>query len=238
MIELLVLDIAGTTVDEGGTVYRVLADTVRAAGVDPTPAQIEQWMGASKREAIQALLLGSGADGSDAAVDAAFEDFRHRLTTAYRENPPEPFPGVTDMIATLRASGVKVALTTGFDRGVTTALLASIGWDGTMLDAVVCIDDVAGGRPAPYMIFRAMELTGTRDVRTVLTAGDTVRDVQAGRNAGAGVVVAVSTGEVGVEALTAASPTRVLVGAVEIPSLLAALGHTVAELAPPARAAR
>ena len=49
-------DVAGTTVDEGGTVYRVLAETVRAAGGDSSPAQIEAWMGASKREAIQALL--------------------------------------------------------------------------------------------------------------------------------------------------------------------------------------
>ncbi|HWC79577.1 MAG TPA: hypothetical protein VG756_06400 [Pseudonocardiaceae bacterium] len=66
MIELAVLDIAGTTVDEEGTVYRVLAEAVRAAGGDPTPAQIEAWMGADKREAIHALLTGSGADAGDA----------------------------------------------------------------------------------------------------------------------------------------------------------------------------
>lgn len=226
MIELLALDVAGTTVDEGGTVY----ETVRAAGGDPTPAQIQQWMGASKREAIQALLHAGGAAADDAVIDTAFADFRRRLTTAYRETPPAPFPGVTDMVAYLRAAGIKVALTTGFDREVSGALLASIGWDSGVVDAVVCIDDVPAGRPAPYMIFRAMEATGVRDVRRVLTAGDTVRDVEAGQNAGAAVVVAVSSGEVDSAVLATAGPTRVLGGVVDIPTLLVELGRPVANL--------
>jgi phosphonatase-like hydrolase len=220
MIELAVFDVAGTTVEEGGTVYRVLAETVRAAGGDPSADQIEAWMGASKREAIQALLAASGADASDAVVDAAFGDFRSRLRRAYADVPPKPFAGVPESIARLRSSGVKVALTTGFDRETTTSLLASIGWGSDLLDAVVCIDDVAAGRPAPFMIFHAMEATGVADVRRVLVAGDTVRDVEAGLNAGAAVVVAVTTGEVRAETLSAAGPTHVLSGVVDIPDLI------------------
>ena len=143
MIELAVFDIAGTTVDEGGTVYRVLADTVRAAGADPTPDQIEAWMGASKREAIQALLPGA----ADSTVDAAFADFRSRLADAYKMNPPQPFTGVPEAIQRLRRSGIKVALTTGFDRDTTASLLASIGWGDDVVDGVICIDDVTAGRP-------------------------------------------------------------------------------------------
>jgi phosphoglycolate phosphatase-like HAD superfamily hydrolase len=90
--------------------------------------------GAGKREAIQALLHAGG----DAVVDTAFADFRRRLTTAYRDPPPEPFPGVTDMIASTRAAGIRVALTTGFDREVSGALPASIGRDSGV-DAVVCV---------------------------------------------------------------------------------------------------
>ncbi|GAB1641355.1 phosphonatase-like hydrolase [Krasilnikovia sp. MM14-A1259] len=227
MIELAVFDIAGTTVDEGGTVYRVLADTVRAAGGDPTPAQIEVWMGASKRTAIQALLTDSGTGPSDVVVDRAFADFRTRLAGAYRVRPPVPFPGVPEVIAQLRAAGVKVALSTGFDRGTTDSLLASIGWTARILDAVVCIDDVTVGRPAPFMIFHAMEVTGVEDVRRVLVAGDTVRDVQAGRNAGAALVVAVRTGEVPAQTLAAAGPTHLLDGVADVPRLLTDLGRPI-----------
>lgn len=232
MIKLLALDVAGTTVDEGGTVYRVLADTVRAVGAGPTPTQIEQWMGASKREAIHALLEGCGATATDSVVDAAFADFRERLTQAYRADPPTPFPGVEAMFTEVRATGVKVALTTGFDREVTTTLLTSLGWDHDVVDAVVCIDDVTAGRPAPYMIFRAMELTGVHATGHVLTAGDTVRDVQAGRNAGAGIVVAVTSGAVDGNTLTAAGPTRVLDSVVQLPDLLAELDRDTAESSP------
>ena len=41
--------------------------------------------------------------------------------------------------------------------------------------------DVAQGRPAPYMIFRAMERTGITSVAEVLNIGDTVLDIQSGR---------------------------------------------------------
>jgi phosphonatase-like hydrolase len=210
VIALAAFDIAGTTVDEGGAVYRVLADAVRAAGGDPTEDQIEQWMGASKRDAIVALLEASGAPATDQIVDAAFDDFRRRLELAYQQEPPRPFPGVEQLIAGLRADGIKVALTTGFDREVTTMVLAAVGWSDGVLDAVVCIDDVPMGRPAPYLIYRAMEATGVIDVRTVLVAGDTVRDVQAGRNAGAGRVVAVRTGHLADATLLAADPTDLL----------------------------
>lgn len=220
MIELAVFDVAGTTVNEGGTVYRVLADTVRAAGGDPSPAQIEQWMGASKREAIQALLDGAGADASDPVVDAAFADFRSRLAAAYKADPPSAFDGVPEAIASLRASGVKVALTTGFDRETTASLLATLGWDAHVVDAVVCIDDVQTGRPAPFMVFHAMEATGVTDVRRVLVAGDTVRDVESGQNAGAAMVIAVRTGEVSAPALAASGPTHLLDGVADIPGLL------------------
>ncbi|MEO3873494.1 phosphonatase-like hydrolase [Nonomuraea sp. B12E4] len=217
MIELAVLDIAGTTVEEHGAVYRALEEAVRAAGGAPAAADIQRWMGADKREAITALLTGSPAPD---AVEAAFADFRARLSAAYAARPPAPLPGVPEAIATLRAAGVKVALTTGFDRDVTTALLAAVGWEHGVLDAVVCVDDVTSGRPAPYMIFRAMEATGVHDVGRVLTAGDTVRDLQAGTNAGARIVAGVLTGGQDAVTLGTARHTHLLPSVADIPALL------------------
>ena len=97
-------------------------------------------------------------------------------------------------------------------------LLDVLGWREGVLDAVVCVDDVPAGRPAPYMIFRAMELTGIRDVRRVLTAGDTTRDLQAGMNAGAGFVVGVLSGSQTAEELSAAKHTHLLNVVAEVPA--------------------
>ncbi|WP_436494755.1 phosphonatase-like hydrolase [Actinokineospora sp. HUAS TT18] len=215
MIELAVLDIAGTTVEEHQAVYVALEDAVRAAGVDPTVADIQRWMGADKREAIGGLL---GVDPS--TVDDTLADFRARLAAAYAATPPTLLPGVADALGKLRANGVKVALTTGFDRGVTDSLLAVVGVDDTVVDAVICVDDVPAGRPAPYMIFRAMERTGVRDVSRVLTAGDTVRDLEAGTNAGAGMVVGVLSGGLDATALGAVRHTHLLPSVADLPELL------------------
>lgn len=217
MIELVVLDIAGTTLEEHSAVYVALAEAVRAAGGSASVDHIHRWMGADKREAITALL----ARPSARVVDAVFADFHQRLFAAYAARPPQPFPDVPEMLRTLRAAGIKVALTTGFDRSIVDGLLASVGWDDTVLDAVICTDDVPAGRPAPYMIFRAMERTGARDVARVLTAGDTVRDLQAGTNAGAAMVVGVLTGGLTATQLATAPHTHLLPSVADLPTLLA-----------------
>ncbi|WP_219418350.1 phosphonatase-like hydrolase [Pseudonocardia nigra] len=222
-VALVALDIAGTTVDEGGAVYRVLADVVRDAGADPTDADIRTWMGADKREAIAALLAAGGATPDAATVDARHGEFVARLTAAYAATPPAPLPGVPDAIAALRTAGIRVALTTGFDRQVTDPLLVAVGWRvGEHLDAVVCADEVAAGRPAPLMIERAMRLTGVADPARVLAAGDTALDVRAGHAAGAGMVVGVLSGAQTADELAPERPTHLLAGVHELPGLLLA----------------
>ncbi|NAS20915.1 phosphonatase-like hydrolase [Herbidospora sp. NEAU-GS84] len=211
MIELVVLDVAGTTIEEHGSVYDALEAAVRAAGATPTTDEVHRWMGAGKREAV-AALLGEPSE-------AVYQDFRARLAARYAARPPHPLPGVTEAVTRLREAGVQVALTTGFDREVTTGLLESVGWTG-FFDAVICVDDVPAGRPAPYMIFRAMEATGVTDVHRVLTAGDTVRDLEAGANAGAAIVVGVLTGAQDAAGLGAVPHTHILPGVAQIPDLI------------------
>jgi phosphonatase-like hydrolase len=211
-VDLVVLDMAGTTVEDHGLVYKALADTVIAAG--GSADDVGRWMGAGKYEAISAMLGRS-------EVDAEFADFHERLAKYYAETPPTPIPGVPEALAQLRSQGVKVALTTGFDRPVVDGLLDVLGWREGVLDAVVCVDDVSAGRPAPYMIFKAMELTGVRDVRRAPAAGDTTRDLRAGMNAGAGFVVGVLSGSQTAEELGTAKHTHLLTSVAEIPALLA-----------------
>lgn len=212
---LAVLDIAGTTVDEGGQVYRVLAEVIGRA---PDDAELRAWMGADKREAIAALL---GVPRSAPVVEQTHADFVTRLGAAYAARRPAPLPGVEAAIAALRGAGVQVVLTTGFDRQVTTPLLDGVGWTvPDTLDGVVCADEVRAGRPAPDMIRLAMALTGVDDPARVLVAGDTVLDVRAGRATGAGIVIGVLTGGQSAAELTSAGPTHVLSGVAEIPRLL------------------
>jgi phosphonatase-like hydrolase len=194
--ELVVLDMAGTTIDDGQQVYRVLGETARAHGAAPSEADIARWHGASKHEALRELLTPRfGIPPSDAELQTVVADFQSRLSAAYAEQPPRPLPRVPEALAALRERGVKVALTTGFDRVIVESLISALGWEGdAVADTVVCGSDVPAGRPAPYMIFRAMERLGVTDVARVLVAGDTPRDLEAGINSGAPTVVGVLSG--------------------------------------------
>lgn len=244
MITLAVFDMAGTTVDDGGGVYEALRLAVEETGATVSPADLQAWMGTEKRAAITALMeLGGGDPTPPGVVDRAFERFQSILAERYAAAPPTAIAGVPEAIAELRAGGIRVALTTGFSRDVATPILDRLGWqiapaaatvstppapvtpagsaDAVVVDALVCGDEVLAGRPAPYMIHRAMERTGTLDVRTVLVAGDTAVDVLAGAHSGAAHAIGVLTGKLERADFPAAA-TAVLGGVTEIPAYLAA----------------
>ncbi|WP_159698214.1 phosphonatase-like hydrolase [Arthrobacter sp. 18067] len=222
MITLVACDMAGTTIDEHGDVYVALARCVEETGVATTPDAVQEWMGADKVEAITALIEAGGGTADAETVAAAFIRFKELLVEFYDANPPVALEGVEDAFRELRRQGIKVALTTGFSRDVAEPLLERLGWgvgDDNLLDAVVCSDEVAAGRPAPHMIHRAMELTGVQDVRAVIAAGDTVNDLAAANNAGV-TAVGVLTGKLGREDLAAHPHHHILAGVKDIPALL------------------
>jgi phosphoglycolate phosphatase-like HAD superfamily hydrolase len=92
-----------------------------------------------------------------------------------------------------------------------------------MVDAVVCGDDVTLGRPAPYLIFRAMEATSTSSVHRVATVGDTTLDLQAGYNAGVRWNIGVLSGAHDRQSLEGAPHTHILPSVAELNLLWGAL---------------
>jgi len=221
MIDLVALDMAGTTIDDHGSVYVALRRCVEETGAVVAPEDLQHWMGTDKIEAISALMRLGRVPSDQKAVAAAFRRFRALLDEFYLESPPVALPGVEDALAILRDRGVRIALTTGFDDTVAAPLLESLGWkvgDDQLLDAVVTTSQVRAGRPAPYLIHHAMELTGVDDVRRVLAAGDTIVDLQAACNAGA-IAVGVTTGALSRVDLERHPHDYVLDGVVEIPEL-------------------
>lgn len=222
MIELVVLDMAGTTVNEHGIVYRALEDAVTATGATVDAADLQTWMGADKTEAIAALMELGGVKADADVVAAQFDHFRALLAERYAARPPVALPGVEDALRALKARGIKVGLTTGFSRDVAAPILETLGWgigEGQLLDAVVTSDEVAAGRPAPYMIHRVMEATGVHDVRAVVAGGDTVVDLLAAHHAGV-QGLGVLTGALGREELEQHPHSWVLEGAKNLPGVL------------------
>jgi phosphonatase-like hydrolase len=216
-IELLVSDMAGTTVRDAGQVPQAFTSALAEHGIPVTPQAINSLRGASKRLAILNLIPES-ADRAERA-EQVYATFVRHLAQVFN-GTVEPVPGAREAIDSLRARGVRVALNTGFDRDTTHLLLDALRWREGVVDAVVCGDEVSQGRPAPYMIFRCMEATGVTDVRRVANAGDTVLDLQAGHNAGVGLNIGVLSGAHGRDQLQLQPHTRLLNSIADLPGLL------------------
>jgi len=226
-ISLVSLDMAGTTVDEGGLVYDVLQATVEEATGSPAPADLlARWTGTDKREALVGLVGALEGEDADAArIDELYAEFSRRLDDAYATASVGVFPGVRSAIERLRAAGIKVGLQTGYRREVALHLLDAVGWQvGRDVDALATSEDVPASRPAPFLVFRNMVDTGVADVRRVLVAGDTPNDLGAGVNAGAGFVVGVLTGASDAATLGRHRHTHLLASVAELPALLAEAG--------------
>lgn len=216
-IELVVCDMAGTTVRDAGQVPQAFTSALAAHGIAVTPQAINSLRGASKRLAILNLM----PECADRALLAGrvYATFVEHLARVFN-GTVEPVPGAREMIDTLRQRGVRVVLNTGFDRETTHLLLDALRWREGVVDAVVCGDEVTQGRPAPYMIFHCMEATGVADVRRVANVGDTVLDLQAGHNAGVALNIGVLSGAHGRDQMQAQPHTHVLNSVAELPELL------------------
>jgi phosphonatase-like hydrolase len=193
-IVLVVFDMAGTTIEDAGQVPEAFTTVLRKHGIEISDDALRAVRGASKRDAIRHFVSRHHTTEVEVLTDGIFNDFRDYLARLYKAGGVKPIAGAVGIFKLLRERGIKVALNTGFDRVTTDLIIEAVGWQNGMVDAVVCGDDVAQGRPAPYLIFRAMEQTGVTSVHRVMCVGDTVLDLQAGHNAGARHVVGVLSG--------------------------------------------
>lgn len=180
-LKLVVFDLAGTTVKDNGQVVNAFTAALMAHEIEFTSEQLSHVRGSSKRQAIEHFI----PEGPDRTRRAAlvYASFRKLLAERYQIDGIEPMAGAERIFQWLKEQGVCVALNTGFDRDITELLLSALGWGREMVDAVVCGDEVRQGRPAPYLIFHAMEATGINSVREVANVGDTRLDLQAAYNA-------------------------------------------------------
>jgi len=220
--QLVVFDLAGTTVLDPGGVSGCFRDALSVVGLVIAPADADAVMGLPKPEAIARLVATAGRSDLLAQVDAIHADFVTRMTQYYRTDPGVgEVPGAAAVFARLRRAGIRVAVNTGFDRSVTDVLLARLGWScpGTV-DASISSDEVQRGRPAPEMIRRLMAQLDVTDARRVAKVGDTPADLHEGTDAGCGWVIGVTRGTHTREQLERHPHTHLIETVADLPAVL------------------
>jgi len=223
-IQLVVFDLAGTTIeDDGGVVLNALVETVHIHDLPGTPDELNAMMGMNKREVfglLTARRYPAASATAEQKAEEALATFISHIRAAY-ERHLAPMRGAEEVFAFLRARGIKVAIDTGFDAAVGGLIIQRLDWLGRLIDLAVFSSDVLRGRPAPYMIFHAMEQLDVHDVHQVMKIGDTPSDLEEGFNAGCGEVIGVLSGAHTAITLGAYRHTRLLPSVADLPALFA-----------------
>lgn len=222
-IELVVFDMAGTTVDEDNVVYKTIQKVINDEGYNVSLEEVIKYgAGKEKHQAITdvlkeyAQLINVGQ-----VADIAFSKFKIALEKAYYTLEIKTFEGTEQLFKDLRSSQIKVVLNTGYDSKIANLLLEKLGWIvGETIDGLVTADDVENGRPEGDMILLAMKKTGITDSKKVIKVGDTAIDIEEGKNANCGMTVGVLTGAQNRAQIQEANPSYVLESLNELRAIL------------------
>lgn len=233
-IQLVVFDMAGTTVTDQHEVEQCFARAATETGLHVSDERILAMQGLAKRYVFETLWreqLGEDHPHQKSQVDRSYLRFTEVLENHYLTHDVTPTEGCLDTFAFLRDRQIPIALTTGFYRKVTDIILGKLGWlDGldkqymgssqTTIQLSIASDEVAKGRPYPIMIQKAMKLLGVTDPKTVANIGDTPSDLLSGRAASVGLNLGVTNGTHTRDQLSDYASDKLLNSLAELPALI------------------
>lgn len=172
-----VFDVDGTLVDTNHLHVTAWWEAFRQAGHDVVMHDIHRAVGLSGHDLIAHLL----ADDRDRSQDDTINAAHKTLYATYFDRLPA-LPRAAGLLRTLAGQGWTVVLATSASGAELDALRRAIDADDA-ISATASADDVAGGKPGPEPVRRALELAGVSADRAVFV-GDTVWDMEAATRAG------------------------------------------------------
>jgi phosphoglycolate phosphatase len=220
-ITLACLDLAGTSVADGGVVEKAFAEALATQGAvrgteayGRSMARVQAARGQSKLDVFRQIF------SDEDRARAANHSFERAYDSIIDRDGLTPIPGAEAAMDKLTDSGVRVCLMTGFGRATLGRVIDTLGW-WKRADLLICPDDAGGrGRPYPDMILTAALRLQVENVRHIAVCGDTASDMRSGHRAGASIVAGVLTGAHDRPQLEAAGSTEVLESISGLPDLI------------------
>jgi len=176
IIRTVLFDLDGTLIDSIELILASYRHTLAAHGRPPVPDS--EWMrGVGTPLRVQLEPWARSAEDLQTLV-ATYRDFNlanhDRMITA--------FPGVVDLVRTVRAAGLRTAVVTSKNREGTRRGLSLVSLEEE-IEILVCADDVENPKPHPEPVNRAVTLLEADPASTIFV-GDSIHDLHSGRSAG------------------------------------------------------
>lgn len=209
--QLVVMDMAGTTVNDFGLVQQAAIDAMKwKLDIDIPMDQANKVMGIPKKMAFEQLCSLNKTAVTPNVIEELVAKFNEQLMAQYAEKGNiELMPYAAELFDSIKASGSHLYLNTGFNREVASVIVANLGLDA-MIDGYIGSDEVAVGRPQPDMIRLAMKRSGVAYSHYVMKVGDTVSDLYEGFSAGCAWNIGVLTGANNYDELRTAPYSQIL----------------------------
>ncbi|MGE5703585.1 MAG: phosphonoacetaldehyde hydrolase [Clostridia bacterium] len=204
MIQAVIMDWAGTTVDYGCFApLDVFIEVFRKRGIEVKHEEARAPMGLLKWDHIDTMLKMERIAGlwkekygrvpTSKDVDTLYADFEPMLFSILK-NYCTPIPGVLDLVERLRRDGIKIGSTTGYTKEMMAVVAAEAKKRGYAPDSLVTPNDMPAGRPLPWMCYQNAINLGVYPMKHVVKVGDTLSDIREGVSAGAWSVGVVKGG--------------------------------------------
>jgi len=210
-IKMVIFDMAGTTVNENNIVYKTLQKAINEAGHNFTLNQVlAEGAGKEKLQAIKSILHTYNGNTDTDQINDIYNNFSVQLTEAYQATELLPQPNAVDLFAELKERNIFRVLNTGYRRPVAQSIIDTLEWkEGLEFDEMVTATDVTGGRPEPDMILFAAEKFEIKPSE-IIKVGDSIIDIEEGKNAGCALNIGITTGAHTPEQLRSAGPDYII----------------------------
>ena len=210
---MMVFDMAGTVINEGGLVYKTLYQTLDQFHVPVCENEIKYWHGANKYEALDYFLKRSVMkNGAIFHIDKynitdlerdEFHFLRPTLHHLFDKNLKDVYfsknsvkfidDNLPSLFCKIRENNIIIALNSGYSKEIQEIILHNLHFK-EIIDDYISSDVVQKGRPEPYMINTLMRRNNIIVPEQVIKFGDTKNDILEGQNARCGESIGVLSG--------------------------------------------
>jgi phosphoglycolate phosphatase len=182
----IVFDLDGTLIDTAPDLIDTLNIVFAREGLPPVPYETARTLiGGGARAMIVRGLEAEGRTVLPAELERLFRDFLAHYSEHIADRS-RPFPGLTDALDTLAATGSRLAVCTNKLEHLSVLLLKQLGLAHRF--AVICGQDTFGvQKPDPEVLRRTIAAAGGT-LRNAIMIGDSLTDIRTARAADVPVI--------------------------------------------------